>query len=53
MRKRPNQSLQHNAGIGPAISDSAIPPRRALSSEETASAYAKPAADRRPQSPSG
>ncbi len=33
--KRPNQSPQHNAGVGPATLDSAIPSHRALSSEET------------------
>jgi hypothetical protein len=41
--ERPNQSPQHNAGIGPAILDGANPPRPALSSEKTA----------RPQSPRG
>jgi hypothetical protein len=41
--KRPNQPPQRNAGIGPATLGGAIPPRPALSSEETA----------RPQSPRG
>jgi chitin deacetylase len=45
--KTPNQSPQHNAGNGPATLGSAIPLRRALSSVETASTFAKPAADRR------
>ncbi len=42
-RRMPNQSPQHNAGIGPAVLDSASPPRPAFSSEETAP----------PQSPRG
>ncbi len=32
----PNQSLQRNAGTGPAISDEASPSHRASSSEKTA-----------------
>jgi hypothetical protein len=34
--QRPNQTPQHNAGLGPATLDGASPPRPALSSEETA-----------------
>jgi hypothetical protein len=51
--QKPNLSPQRNAGDGPAISDETSPSHRALSFEKTASTSAKPAADRRPQSPRG
>jgi hypothetical protein len=49
----PNKPPQHNAGSGPAALDGASPLGPALSSGITASTSAKPAADRRPQSPRG